>query len=182
MAAFVAILEEAGVPAGAVNLVLGRGSRLGPALLRAPASAVTFTSGNVAGKAVAAAAVDHGLKYQLELGGNNPVLVLADADLDLVTRELTAGAIGSTGQKCTATRRVFVVDERFDEVSERLQAVVRGQGARPGPRPGDRRRAARHRRGPRRLRGERRRRRRARRRRSPLRHGAGRGLLRPTCG
>ena len=132
MAAFVAILEEAGVPAGAVNLVLGRGSRLGPALLRAPASAVTFTGGNVAGKAVAAAAVDHGLKYQLELGGNNPVLVLADADLDLVTRELTAGAIGSTGQKCTATRRVFVVDELFDEVSERLQASFAGKVLGPG--------------------------------------------------
>lgn len=132
MAAFVAILEEAGVPAGAVNLVLGRGSRLGPALLRAPASAVTFTGGNVAGKAVAAAAVDHGLKYQLELGGNNPVLVLADADLDLVTRELTAGAIGSTGQKCTATRRVFVVEERFDEVSERLQAAFASKVLGPG--------------------------------------------------
>jgi len=132
MAAFVAILEEAGVPASAVNLVLGRGSRLGPALLQAPAAAVTFTGGNAAGKLVAQAAVDHGMKYQLELGGSNPVLVLGDADMDLVVRELTLGAIGSTGQKCTATRRVFVVDEAFDEVSRRLQESFASKRLGPG--------------------------------------------------
>jgi len=132
MAAFVAILEEAGVPAGAVNLVLGRGSRLGPALLRTPAAAVTFTGGNAAGKLVAQAVVDHGMKYQLELGGSNPVLVLGDADMDLVVRELTLGAIGSTGQKCTATRRVFVVDEAFDEVSRRLQESFASKRLGPG--------------------------------------------------
>jgi aldehyde dehydrogenase (NAD+) len=69
---------------------------------------------------VARAAIEHGLKYQLELGGNNPALVLGDADLDLVERELVSGVLGSTGQKCTATRRVFVAEERFDEVLERL--------------------------------------------------------------
>lgn len=132
MAAFVAILEEAGVPAGAVNLVLGRGSALGPTLLQSPASAVTFTGGNAAGKKVAAAAVDHGMKYQLELGGNNPVLVLGDADMDLVIQELTLGAIGSTGQKCTATRRVFVADETFDEVSRRLQQSFASKRLGPG--------------------------------------------------
>jgi acyl-CoA reductase-like NAD-dependent aldehyde dehydrogenase len=132
MAAFVAILEEAGVHPGAVNLVLGRGSVLGPALLQAPAAAVTFTGGNVAGKTIAASAVEHGMKYQLELGGNNPVLVLGDADLDLVNQELTLGAIGSTGQKCTATRRVFVVDEAFDEVSRRLQETFAAKRLGPG--------------------------------------------------
>lgn len=132
MAAFVAILVEAGVHAGAVNLVLGRGSVLGPALLQRPAAAVTFTGGNATGKAISAAAVDAGMKYQLELGGNNPVLVLADADLPLVIQELTLGAIGSTGQKCTATRRVYVVDAVFDEVSERLQASFAGKRLGPG--------------------------------------------------
>lgn len=132
MAAFVAILEEAGVPAGAVNLVLGRGSVLGPALLRSPAAAVTFTGGNVAGKSVAAAAVDAGMKYQLELGGNNPVLVLGDADLDLAVSELVAGAVGSTGQKCTATRRVFVEDAVFEEVSRRMQEGFAAKRLGPG--------------------------------------------------
>jgi acyl-CoA reductase-like NAD-dependent aldehyde dehydrogenase len=132
MAAFVAILEEAGVHAGAVNLVLGRGSVLGPALLQAPANAVTFTGGDAAGATVARAAVTNHMKYQLELGGNNPALVLADADMDLVDRELTLGSIGSTGQKCTATRRVFVVDEAFDGVSRRLQESFASKRLGPG--------------------------------------------------
>lgn len=132
MAALVAILVEAGVHDGAINLVLGRGSVLGPALLRAPATAVTFTGGNAAGGAVAQAAVTNHMKYQLELGGNNPVLVLADADLDLVTRELAAGVLASTGQKCTATRRVFVADAVFDEVSARLQDAFAGRRLGPG--------------------------------------------------
>jgi aldehyde dehydrogenase (NAD+) len=132
MAAFVSILVEAGVPPGAVNLVLGRGSVLGPALLRPPAAAVTFTGGNDAGSSVAQTAVANHMKYQLELGGNNPVLVLGDADMDLVERELTMGAIGSTGQKCTATRRIFVVDEAFDEVNRRLQAAFSAKRLGPG--------------------------------------------------
>ncbi|MCW3038497.1 MAG: aldehyde dehydrogenase family protein [Solirubrobacterales bacterium] len=132
MAAFVAILEEAGVHPGAVNLVLGRGSVLGPALMQAPANAVTFTGSNAVGKRIAAQAVEAGMKYQMELGGNNPVLVLEDADLDLVIQELTLGAIGSTGQKCTATRRVFVVDAIFDEVSRRLQDAFASKRLGPG--------------------------------------------------
>jgi len=123
-AALVMAFEDAGLPAGVLNLVLGRGSKLGPALLRSPAAAVTFTGGNATGKAVAAAALEHHLKYQLELGGNNPALVLADADVDLTVRELALGAFGSTGQKCTATRRVFVVDEVFDAVAARLTAAI----------------------------------------------------------
>lgn len=132
MAAFVSILVEAGVHPGAVNLVLGRGSTLGPALLQAPAAAVTFTGGDAAGQSVAQAAVAAHMKYQLELGGNNPALVLADADMELVTRELTAGAIGSTGQKCTATRRVYVVDAIFDEVSRRLRDAFGRKRLGPG--------------------------------------------------
>lgn len=132
MAAFVAILEEAGVHPGAVNLVLGRGSVLGPALLQAPANAVTFTGSNATGKRIATQAVEAGMKYQMELGGNNPVLVLEDADLDLVTQELTLGGIGSTGQKCTATRRVFVVDAVFDEVTRRLRASFASKRLGPG--------------------------------------------------
>jgi aldehyde dehydrogenase (NAD+) len=132
MAAFVAILVEAGVHDGAINLVLGRGSLLGPALLRAPATAVTFTGGNAAGGSVAQAAVTNHMKYQLELGGNNPVLVLADADLGHVTRELALGVLASTGQKCTATRRVFVAEEVFDEVAARLQVAFSDRRLGPG--------------------------------------------------
>jgi alpha-ketoglutaric semialdehyde dehydrogenase len=136
LAAFVSILHEAGVHPGAVNLVLGRGSVLGRSLLRRPAAAVSFTGGNAAGTVVAHAAVEHRMKYQLELGGSNPALVLPDADMELVVRELTAGAIGSTGQKCTATRRVFVVDEAFEEVSRGLQESFAAKRLGPGLDPG----------------------------------------------
>jgi aldehyde dehydrogenase (NAD+) len=132
MITFVSILLEAGVPAGAVNVVLGRGSVLGPTLLRSPAKAVTFTGGNVAGGLVAQRAVTEHMKYQLELGGNNPALVMEDADMDLVERELTLGAIGSTGQKCTATRRVFVVDDVFDELRRRLERSLAAKRLGPG--------------------------------------------------
>jgi aldehyde dehydrogenase (NAD+) len=135
MVAFTDILLQAGVHAGAINVVLGRGSVLGPVLLQAPAKAVTFTGGNAAGASVAQAAVKHHIKYQLELGGNNPALVMADADMDLVERELTQGAIASTGQKCTATRRVFVVDEVFDEVRERLERSFGSRRLGPGTDP-----------------------------------------------
>jgi aldehyde dehydrogenase (NAD+) len=97
---------------------------VGPALLRAPANAVTLTGGNASGLIVARAAVEHHLKYQLELGGNNPVLVLDDADLDLAAREIAAGAIGSTGQKCTATRRVYATERVYAELTERVAASI----------------------------------------------------------
>lgn len=123
-ATYVAILEQAGLPAGVVNLVIGRGSVVGPALLRAPANAVTLTGGNASGLVVARAAVENHLKYQLELGGNNPVLVLDDADVELAAREIATGAIGSTGQKCTATRRVYVAEDVYDEVAERVARLI----------------------------------------------------------
>lgn len=125
-AALVAAFEDAGLPPGVLNLVLGRGSRLGPALIKAPAAAVTLTGGNDTGKSVAVAAVEHHMKCQLELGGNNPALVLADADMDLTIRELTLGAVGSTGQKCTATRRVFVADAVYDAIAGGLAKAFGG--------------------------------------------------------
>jgi acyl-CoA reductase-like NAD-dependent aldehyde dehydrogenase len=123
-AVYTAILAEAGLPDGVLNLVLGRGSVVGPALLRAPANAVSMTGGNTAGKIVAAAAVEHGLKYQLELGGNNPVVVLADANLELAAKEIVLGAMGSTGQKCTATRRIYAVPEVHEELHERVATII----------------------------------------------------------
>jgi acyl-CoA reductase-like NAD-dependent aldehyde dehydrogenase len=131
----VEVLREAGLPPGVLNLVYGEGSRLGPELLRPPAVAVSFTGGTETGRVIAEAAVDHHMKFQLELGGNNPVLVLADADLDLAAREIVAGAISGTGQKCTATRRVFVerpvADDLLDRVRTVLAAVCLAPGADP---------------------------------------------------
>lgn len=133
--ALVTAFEDAGLPPGALNLVFGRGSKLGPALIKAPAAAVTLTGGNDTGRYVAQAAVDHHMKCQLELGGNNPALVLADANMELTLRELTLGAVGSTGQKCTATRRVFVEDAVFEAVAEGLSKAFGALKIGPGVEP-----------------------------------------------
>jgi aldehyde dehydrogenase (NAD+) len=117
-------LVSAGLPPGALNLVTGPGGVLGDALVRAPAAAVTFTGGNDTGAAIAQRAVAGHLKFQLELGGNNPVLVMPDADLDLTVREVVAGATGSTGQKCTATRRVYAHAAVRAELTTRLRAAL----------------------------------------------------------
>ncbi|MCW3062919.1 MAG: hypothetical protein JWN32_91 [Solirubrobacterales bacterium] len=124
-ATLVEILEDAGLPEGVLNVVFGRGATVGPALLRAPATAVSFTGGNDAGAVVARAATEHHLKVQLELGGNNSVLVLADADLDQTVAEIVAGALSSSGQKCTATQRVFVDVAIARELRERLVTALR---------------------------------------------------------
>jgi aldehyde dehydrogenase (NAD+) len=115
---------DAGLPPGALNLVLGRGSELGPALLQAPATAVSFTGSNNTGRELASRAVEQHMKFQLELGGSNPVLVLADADLDLTVREVVAGATSSSGQKCTATRRVYVEEGVVENFTEQLRAAL----------------------------------------------------------
>ena len=129
-------LTTAGIPAGVLNLVYGSGSALGPAVLQPPAAAVTFTGGNETGRAVAQAAVQHHLKFQLELGGNNPVLVLEDADLDLAVREIVAGAVSGSGQKCTATRRVYVQRSVHADVVDRLRGALGAIKPTPGLDPG----------------------------------------------
>jgi aldehyde dehydrogenase (NAD+) len=123
---------HAGLPAGVLNMVCGSGSRLGTDLLRPPAVAVSFTGGNEAGAAVAQAAVSAHMKYQLELGGNNPVLVLGDADLDVAAREIVAGVLSGTGQKCTATRRIYVDRPVVADVLERLRSLLADARLAPG--------------------------------------------------
>jgi aldehyde dehydrogenase (NAD+) len=119
-------LLEAGLPPGVLNLVLGRGSSVGETLVtHAEADAVTFTGSNEVGRNVQAAAVTHGKKVQLELGGKNPAVVLADADLASAAEQVARGAFLSAGQKCTATSRVIVERDVLDELSERLSALAR---------------------------------------------------------
>jgi alpha-ketoglutaric semialdehyde dehydrogenase len=119
-------LVEAGLPAGVLNLVLGRGSVVGETLVTHPeVDAVTFTGSNAVGREVQAAAVALGKKVQLELGGKNPAIVLADADLELAAEQVARGAFLSAGQKCTATSRVIAERPVLDELSERLSAIAR---------------------------------------------------------
>jgi aldehyde dehydrogenase (NAD+) len=119
-------LVEAGLPAGVLNLVLGRGSVVGAALVtHRDTAAVTFTGSNAVGRQVQLDAVGHGKKVQLELGGKNPAIVLADADLELAAEQVARGAFLSAGQKCTATSRVIVERQVHDELAARVAERAR---------------------------------------------------------
>jgi alpha-ketoglutaric semialdehyde dehydrogenase len=116
-------LVDAGLPPGVLNLVLGKGSQVGEVIVGHPAvDAVTFTGSNEIGRSVHVAAAREGKRVQLELGGKNPAIVLADADLDIAAEQISIGAFGATGQKCTATSRVVVERSVVDPLVERLQA------------------------------------------------------------
>ncbi|HZT53281.1 MAG TPA: aldehyde dehydrogenase family protein, partial [Gaiellaceae bacterium] len=124
-----ACLEEAGLPAGVCNVVVGRGSEVGTPLVDDPrVKAVSFTGSVAVGRQVRARATARGARVQLELGGHNPLLVMADADLDRAVEAAYAGAFWSAGQKCTATRRMFVQEAVYDEFKRRLLERI-GRGA-----------------------------------------------------
>ena len=129
--AIVDILVRAGLPAGVLNLVMGRGSDVGQAILEHPdVAAITFTGSASTGRKVAAACVASTpmKKVQLEMGGKNPLVVLDDADLKLAVETAVNGAFFSTGQRCTASSRFIVQDgihNKFvDAVAERLKGLV----------------------------------------------------------
>jgi len=114
-------LADAGLPAGVLNLVVGRGSEVGDTITTHPGvDAITFTGSNKVGRAIQAKAVALGKKVQLELGGKNPAVVLADADLDNAAEQVARGAFLSAGQKCTATSRVIVEQKIWDAFREKL--------------------------------------------------------------
>ncbi len=121
--AFLQALDDAGLPRGVLNLVLGRGSQIGETIVSAPeTAAVSFTGSNAVGDRLRVTAAAHSKKLQLELGGKNPAVVLADADLDFAAEQVARGAFLSAGQKCTATSRVIVEDAVLDDFLERLVA------------------------------------------------------------
>jgi acyl-CoA reductase-like NAD-dependent aldehyde dehydrogenase len=116
---------EAELPAGVLNVITGRGSTVGAALVRDPrVHAVSFTGSVGTGHGVRDEATRLGKRVQLELGGHNPVIVTADADLDRAVEAAYAGAFWSAGQKCTATRRIYVEDGVYDTFRERLLARI----------------------------------------------------------
>ncbi|MBD8837119.1 MULTISPECIES: alpha-ketoglutaric semialdehyde dehydrogenase GucD [unclassified Paenibacillus] len=117
--------EEAGIPAGVLNLICGRGSVIGSALAEHPdVGGITFTGSNEVGKRVGAAALARGAKYQLEMGGKNPIIIAADADLDLAVEATISGGLKSTGQKCTATSKVIIERKVYDAFKEKLLSQI----------------------------------------------------------
>ncbi|HMF54845.1 MAG TPA: aldehyde dehydrogenase family protein [Pyrinomonadaceae bacterium] len=132
----VELFEEAGIPRGVLNLILGSGSEAGDEIINHPAvRAVSFTGSNGVGIKLYEQVSRRGAKAQCEMGGKNPVVVLEDADLDLAVESTTQGAFGSTGQRCTATSRVVVVNEIADEFVSRIASRAKnlkiGDGAEP---------------------------------------------------
>jgi alpha-ketoglutaric semialdehyde dehydrogenase len=120
-----ACLEEAGIPPGVFNVVVGRGSQVGAPLIGHPrVRAISFTGSVPVGRQVRDEATPLGKRVQLELGGHNPVVVMADADLDRAAELTYAGAFWSAGQKCTATRRIYVQDAVYDDFRGRLLARI----------------------------------------------------------
>ncbi len=118
------VLLAAGLPAGVLNLVTGKGRTISAALTSEPRlAALTFTGSNGVGVRLREAVADRNVKVQLELGGKNPAVVLADADLQDAAEQIVRGAMLSTGQRCTATSRVYV--ERA--VAPQLRELLRQQ-------------------------------------------------------
>ena len=97
---------------------------------------MSFTGSNDVGTGLYSAAAARGIKCQCEMGGKNPIVILADADLDLAVESTVQGAFGSTGQRCTATSRAVVDESIANEFVERLEArtasLVVGNGLNPG--------------------------------------------------
>lgn len=127
--AIVDILARAGLPKGVLNLVMGKGSVVGQTILESrDVNAVTFTGSVGTGKRVAEASIAVMRKFQLEMGGKNPLVVLDDADLNVAVEAAVNGAFFSTGQRCTASSRLIVTDGIHDKfiaaVTERLKGVV----------------------------------------------------------
>ncbi len=129
------VLHEAGLPKGVFNLVQG-GRAAGEALVNAPGvDGISFTGSTATGKSIARACVERGAKYQLEMGGKNPVVVLEDADLSQAVELTVQGAMRSAGEKCTATSRAIVVDRVADEFTRRVVGRVRDLHLGPGTDP-----------------------------------------------
>ncbi|MBK5932858.1 aldehyde dehydrogenase (NAD+) [Rhodovulum imhoffii] len=119
------ILHDSGVPAGVFNLVMGRGSVVGEAIVSHPLiDAISFTGSVSVGRALAGRAAEGLKKVQLEMGGKNPMVVLDDADMDTAIAACVNGAFYSTGQRCTASSRLIVQAGIHDAFVDRLCAEV----------------------------------------------------------
>lgn len=120
----VEVLLEAGVPGGLLALVQGRGPTVGQAITAASGvDAITFTGSYGVGRQIAAA-VSTDTRCQLEMGGKNATVVLADADVDKAAAIIARGAFGLTGQACTGTSRVLVARPLYEALVEKLTAAA----------------------------------------------------------
>lgn len=136
------ILSRSGLPRGVFNLVMGRGSVVGETIVSSPdVDAISFTGSIDVGRRIAAVCGSSLRKFQLEMGGKNPLVVLDDADLDNAVFCAVQGAFYSTGQRCTASSRLVVTEGIHDRFVEALVEATRNlvvddalkQGTQIGP-------------------------------------------------
>ncbi len=130
-------LAEAGLAKGALNVVVGEGRAVGGELAQHPAiAALSFTGSHSVGHQIYQQLAPRMARAQMEMGGKNPTLVLADADLDLAAKLVAIAGFGLTGQACTATSRVIVeksvADAFAQKLIERARAMKVGNGLREG--------------------------------------------------
>src|SRR5687767_10484170 len=130
-------LAEAGLPKGVLNVVVGDGRSVGGELATNPAvAALSFTGSYGVGNQIYQQLAQRMARAQMEMGGKNPTIVLADADLELAARLVATAGFGLTGQACTATSRVIVeksvADAFTQKLIEKAKAIVVGNGLKQG--------------------------------------------------
>lgn len=119
------LFSRAGLPKGVFNVVTGRGSGIGKAMIEHPVPRkIAFTGGTAAGKAIAVAAVQTMKRLTLELGGQSPAIVCSDADLEVATAAIARHAFSNSGQFCYRVNRVYVERPLYEEFLSRLAAHV----------------------------------------------------------
>lgn len=124
---------EAGVPRGVFNVVVGSGSMAGARLASHPdVNKVTFTGSTEVGKQIGHAAVDHMASFSLELGGKNPMLVLADADVDAAVQGALMAGLLNQGQVCAAASRFYVHRDLHDTFCNKLHSAISQMSIGPG--------------------------------------------------
>lgn len=135
-------LVDAGLPAGVLNFITGRGAEIGDEIVTSKhIQGISFTGSYKVGTGIYAKAIPNLTRVQLEMGGKNPMVVLKDADLNLAVNLAVSGGYGLTGQACTATSRVIVEEAVADAFVDALAQAARslkvgdglGQGTQMGP-------------------------------------------------
>jgi acyl-CoA reductase-like NAD-dependent aldehyde dehydrogenase len=131
------VFEEAGLPPGVFNVVIGSGSEVGdPLVTHNDVKVVSFTGSTDVGRRISSACAPSFKRLHLEMGGKNAILILEDADVDLAVEGAVWGAFGTTGQRCTASSRLLVHEDIAAEFTEKLVARARtlqvGNGLAPG--------------------------------------------------
>ena len=124
--AIIDIAARSGLPKGVLNLVMGKGSIVGQAIIDSrDVAAVSFTGSQAVGARIAQSCAARGAKFQLEMGGKNPLVVLDDADLPLAVAAAVNGAFYQTGQRCTASSRLIATRKIHDKFVDGVIAAMK---------------------------------------------------------